>query len=139
MYTLGVFVSLTWQSLRPPDYQFEANPLNVIIKHLEAVGVIEHHHHHQRKRNSFEENQEKSLYERFEFIAVMIWAQGVGAYIGYNFTVYAAWSNAHYWPFWKDTNYHVKRYSTVQQWTSSMVIYYYQYIILRGHFKKIYN
>lgn len=117
-----MWISLTWQALRPPDYQFEANPLNVIIKHLEAVGVIEHHYRH-RKRNSFEENQERSLYERFEFIVVMIWAQGIGAYIGYNLTIYAAWSNAHYWPFLKGTNYHVKRYSTLNQWTSSMVIY----------------
>ncbi len=117
-----MLVSLTWQALRPPDYQFEANPLNVIIKHLEAVGVIEHHQQ-PRRRNSFEENQLRDLYQRFEFVIVMFWAQGVGAYIGYNLIVHAAWSNAHYWPLGKHPNYHVKRYTSAHQWKSSMVIY----------------
>lgn len=121
MYTLAMFIWMFWQTKRAPRYQYHANPLQIVVNHINALDENEKEKVGKGSGDESDDEQ-KGLYRRFEFVMIMIWAQGVGAYLAYNFVMHTAWNYASYWTMWKETNYHVTRYKTANKWTSSMSV-----------------
>ncbi|CAL8137159.1 unnamed protein product [Orchesella dallaii] len=103
-YTLLVFIALHWQKLRPDEFQYDANPLTIIMKHVEGIGTAGN-----------------SYYQRFEFVMIMIWAETVGAFLSYYYLVNLIWANAHMWGFWDtNNNFHYHLFTTAQEWQASI-------------------
>lgn len=105
MYVLFAFIALYWQSSRTQsEYEFDANPLVLVDKHLAARRW-----------------QKEVLHGKISFILTLLISELIGAFLAYTYIMYGAWNNAHYWTMWKKTNYHITKYESADNWQSNIL------------------
>lgn len=106
MYIFGTFVYYQWARARQGvAYEYQANPLSLLVNYLEG-GIF------------------AGPSTKLSFIAKMLLAQALGAFLAAEFTLTFAWSHSKTLVFWSSasTDYHIAKHSSMKSWKSAIVV-----------------